>query len=110
MPSRLNMNRERDYRKLASILLRLATAPSRMVQNWTEGTANADSDGEGHRVVVGTVVDCNQMLFLTEESSPHAFLLRNTARAKAFLGRKVRISGALLSPHVLTVETVNELL
>ena len=103
------MNRERDYRKLASMLLRLATAPSRMVQNWTEGSANGDSESEEHRVVVGTVVDCNQMLFLTEESSPHAFLLRNTARVKTFLGRKVRITGALLSPHVLTVETVNEL-
>jgi hypothetical protein len=49
------------------------------------------------------------MFFLTEESSPHAFLLSNTARVKTFLGRKVRITGALLSSHVLTVETVNEL-
>lgn len=103
------MKREQDYRKLASVLLRLATVPSRMVQNWSEGCANAASDGEGHRVVVGTVVNCNQMFFLTEESSPHAFLLSNAARVKTFLGRKVRITGALLSSHVLTVETVNEL-
>jgi len=32
------------------------------------------SDGEGHRDVVGTIVDCNQMFFLTEESSPHAYI------------------------------------
>src|ERR1700758_2700279 len=30
-PSRLNMKRERDYRNIASVLLRLLTAPSRMV-------------------------------------------------------------------------------
>lgn len=103
------MKRERDYRSLASVLLQLTTAPSRMVQNCSEERANTASEGDEHRVVVGTVVDCNQMFFLTEESSPHAFLLSNTARVKTFLGRKVRITGALLSPHVLTVETVNEL-
>ena len=103
------MKRERDYRNLASVLLRLATPLLQMVQNRSEGCANGASDGAGHRVVVGTVVDCNQMFFLTEESSPHAFLLSNTARVKTFLGRKVRITGALLSSHVLTVETVNEL-
>ena len=103
------MKRERDYRSLASVLLQLAIAPSRMVENCSGERANAASDGEGHRVVVGTVVDCDQMFFLAEESSPHAFLLSNTARVKTFLGRKVRITGALLSPHVLTVETVNEL-
>jgi hypothetical protein len=108
-PQGLNMRREQDYRNLASVLLRLATAPPRKVQNWSEESANAGSDGEAHRVVVGTVVDCDQTFFLTEESSPHAYILTNIARVKTFLGRKVRITGALLSPHVLTVETVNEL-
>ena len=102
------MKRERDYRDLASVLLQLATAPPRMAENWAEGRPNA-SDGEGHRVVVGTIVDCNQMFFLTEESSPHAYALTNIARVKTFLGRKVRITGALQSPHVLIVETVDEL-
>jgi hypothetical protein len=97
------MRRERDYRNLASIFLRLAMAPPRLA----EGCPNASD--EGHRVVVGTIVDCNQMFFLTEESSPHAYILTNIARVKTFLGRKVRITGALLSSHVLTVETVNEL-
>ena len=102
------MRRERDYRNLASILLQLATAPPWMAENWAEGCPNT-SDGEGHRVVVGTIVDCNQMFFLTEESSPHAYILTNIARVKTFLGRKVRITGALQSPHALTVETIDEL-
>ena len=102
------MRRERDYLNLASVLLQLATASPRMAENWVEGCPNA-SDDEGHRVVVGTIVDCNQMFFLTEESSPHAYVLTNSARVKTFLGRKVRITGALQSPHVLTVETVDEL-
>ena len=103
------MRRERDYRNLASVLLQLSAAPPRMAENWSEGCANAASDGEGHRVVVGRIVDCGQMFFLTEESSPHAYILTNIASVKAFLGRKVRITGALQSPHVLTVETVDEL-
>jgi len=49
------------------------------------------------------------MFFLTEELSPTRFVLTNIARVKTFLGRKVRITGALQSPHVLTVETVDEL-
>ena len=101
------MRREPDYRNLASVLLQLASVPPRLA-DWAEGRPNA-SDGEGHLVVVGTIVDCNQMFFLTEESSPHAYILTNNARVKTFLGRKVRITGALQSPHALTVETVDEL-
>ncbi len=102
------MRREQDYRNLASVLLQLAKAPLRTAENWAEGCPNA-SDDEGHRVVVGTIVNCDQMFFLTEESSPHAYVLTNIARVKTFLGRKVRITGALQSPHALTVETVDEL-
>jgi hypothetical protein len=102
------MRRERDYRDLASVFLRLATTPPRMAENWAEGCSNA-SDDKGHRVVIGKIVDCNEMFFLTEESSPHAYVLTNIARVQTFLGRKVRITGALQSPHVLTVETVDEL-
>jgi hypothetical protein len=101
------MRRGRDYRNLASVLLQLAKAPLRMADNWAEGCPNASGD-EGHRVVVGTIVDCNQMFFLTDESSPHAYVLTNIARVKTFLGRKVG-TGALQSPHALTVETVDEL-
>jgi hypothetical protein len=100
------MRRERDYRDLASVYL--AAATPRMAENLAQGCPNA-SDNEGHKVVVGTIVDCNQMFFLTEESSPHAYALTNVARVKTFLGRKVRVTGALQSPHVLTVETVDEL-
>ena len=102
------MRRERDYRDLASVFLHLATAPPRMAENLTQGCPNA-SDDKGHRVVVGTIVDCNQTFFLTEELSPHAYLLTNIDRVQTFLGRKVRITGALQSSHVLTVETVDEL-
>jgi hypothetical protein len=100
------MRRERDYRDLASVYL--ATALPRMAENLAQGGPNASGD-EGHKVVVGTIVDCNQMFFLTEELSPHAYALTNIARVKTFLGRKVRVTGALQSPHVLTVETVDEL-
>jgi hypothetical protein len=48
------------------------------------------------------------MFFLTEELNPHV-VLTNIARVKTFLGRKVRITGALQSPHALTVETIDEL-
>jgi hypothetical protein len=58
--------------------------------------------------VVGRIVDCDQMFFLAEESTPHAYILTNIPRLKRFLGRKVRITGALQSPHVLDVETVDE--
>src|ERR1700693_3059935 len=101
-----NMRREGDYRDLASVYL--ATAPPRIAENLAQGCPNA-SDDKVHKVVVGTIVDCNQMFFLTEELSPHAYALTNTARVQTFLGRKVRIMGALQSPHVLTVETVDEL-
>jgi hypothetical protein len=101
------MKTERDYRNLASVLLQLATAPLRMA-DCAEGCSNG-SDGEEHRDVVGTIVDCNQMFFLTEESSPHAYILTNISRVKKFLGRKVRVTGTLQSPHALAVETVNEL-
>lgn len=101
------MRTERDYRNLASVLLQLATAPSEMA-DCSEGRSNG-SDGEGHRDVVGTIVDCNHMFFLTEESSPHAYRLTNISRLKKFLGRKVRVTGTLQSPHALAVETVNEL-
>jgi hypothetical protein len=101
------MRTERDYRNLASVLLQLAAAPPRMA-DCAEGCSNA-SDGEGHRDVVGTIVDCNQMFFLTEELSPHAYILTNISRVKKFLGRKVRVTGTLQSPHALAVETVNEL-
>jgi hypothetical protein len=102
------MRRERDYRDLASVFLHPATAPPRVAENLAQGYPNAPDD-KGHRVVVGTIVDCNQTFFLTEELSPHAYVLTNFAPVKTFLGRKVRITGALQSPHALTVETVDEL-
>ena len=102
-----NMRRERDYRSLASILLRLATDPPRTTENLAEGCPEPSSDG--HRVLVGRIVDCDQMFFLAEESTPHAYILTNISLAKTFLGRKVRIKGALQSSHVLAVETVDEL-
>src|SRR5437868_2011630 len=75
-PSRL---KHETRPRLASVLLQLATAPPRMAENWAEGCPNASND-EGHRVVVGTIVDCNQMFFLTEESTPHAYVLVGRGR------------------------------
>ena len=103
------MRTEREYRSLASMLLRLATDPSRGSEDWSEGCPKVGSEGEQHRVVVGRIVDCEQMFFLADEASPHAYVLMNIRLVKALLGRKVRITGALQSPHVLAVETVDEL-
>jgi len=89
--------------------LRLATDPPRVSEEWAEGCLKVGSEGEERRVVVGRIVDCEQMFLLADESSPHAYALMNIRLVKALLGRKVRITGALQSPHVLAVETVKEL-
>ena len=103
------MRTEREYRSLASMLLRLATDPPKVSEDWAEGCPKVDSWGEEHRVVVGRIVDCEQMFFLADESSPHAYVLMNIRLVKTLLGKKVRIAGALHSPHVLAIETVDEL-
>lgn len=103
------MRTEREYRSLASILLQLATDPAPGTENSVERCPKVGSNDEEHRVVVGRIVDCDQMFFLADESTPHAYILTNIRLVKALLGRKVRITGALQSPHVLAVETVDEL-
>ena len=108
-PLRSNMRTEREYRSLASMLLRLATDPPRVSEDWAERFPQVGPEGEEHRDVVGKIVDCGEMFFLADESSPHAYVLTNIRRVKALLGRKVRITGALRSPHVLAVEAVDEL-
>lgn len=94
---------------LLSILLRLAADPPRMTENSGDGCANTPAAGEEHRVVVGRIVDCDQMFFLAEESSLHAYILTDISRVKRLLGGKVLITGAFQSPHVLAIETEDEL-
>jgi hypothetical protein len=51
-PSRLNMRTDRDYRRLASILLRLANDPAPGTGNSEERCPQVGSDDEEHRVVL----------------------------------------------------------
>ena len=57
------MRTEREYRSLASMLLRLATDPPRVSEDCAEGCPKVGSEGEEQRVVVGRIVDCDEMFF-----------------------------------------------
>lgn len=102
------MRKDRDYRSFASLLLQIATVTpvSPIAKN---DALRPPAKGDQHKVLVGTIVDCDPTLFLADESSPHAYILTDARRAKAFTGRKVRVMGALKSPHVLAVETIDDL-
>jgi len=63
------MRRERDYRDPCFRLF-LATAPPADGGEFAAGDAPMPQMTPRHRVVVGTIVDCNQNIFLTEELSP----------------------------------------
>jgi hypothetical protein len=99
------MRQERDYVGLASILLRLAAADPASEAAVIRGH---DAGSDAFKVIVGTIVNNHESYFLVEESSPHAYRLANASRARSFAGKKVRVRGALQTPHILNVETINE--
>jgi hypothetical protein len=103
------VRREREYVSLATFLLQLAAAYPP-----TAGNA-VGTGGHGHDVAIdassvieGTIVNNDESYFLMEESSPHAYRLTNANCARHFAGKKVRVMGALETPHILTVETIHE--
>jgi hypothetical protein len=98
----------REYANLASILLQLADVvpPARnhaVVKNG-QGAGSIAS-----KVIAGTVVNNDDTFFLMEEANHHAYMLTNIRLARSFAGRKVRVRGMLKSPHVITVESIEEI-
>jgi hypothetical protein len=97
----------RDYVGLASIFLRLAMAPDAMV-----GNSEIRRQDQAHRNAVktftGRMMRSDDLLFLAEEGSIRTYMLADASRLRAYEGKKVRISGALDSPHVIVVRTIDE--
>jgi hypothetical protein len=97
----------KDYVGLASILLRLALAPTAMV-----GTSDIKRQDEASRnaarTITGKIVRNRDLLLLAEDGSMRSYLLADASYLRFFEGKKVRISGALESPHVIVVQTIDE--
>ena len=97
----------RDYVGLASMLLRLAMAPDAMF-----GSSDIRRQDEAGRNLInsitGRIVKSDHLLFLAEEGCNRTYMLAGAIHLRAYDGKKVRISGALESPHVIVVRTINE--
>jgi hypothetical protein len=97
----------RDYVGLASIFLRLAMAPDAMLE-----TSDIGGQDEARRnaikTITGRIVRNDDLLFLAEEGSIGTYILANATHLRVYEGKKVRISGALDSPHVIVVRTIDE--
>jgi hypothetical protein len=53
-------------------------------------------------------VSSDDLLFLAEEGSIRTYMLADATHLKAYEGKKVRIVGALQSPNVIVVRTIDE--
>ncbi len=96
----------RDYVGLASIFLRLAMAPDAMIGSSEIGCQ--DQGGNAIKTITGRIVRSDDLLFLAEEEgSVRTYMLVNAIHLRSYEGKKVRISGALESPHVIVVRTVD---
>ena len=97
----------RDYVGLASIFLRLAMAPDAMI-----GSSEVGCQDEARRntikTITGRILRKDDLLFLAEEGSIRTYLLADASRLRAYEGKRVRISGALESPNVIVVRTIDE--
>jgi hypothetical protein len=97
----------RDYAGLASILLRLAMVPTAMV-----GSSNTRRQDEASRntirTITGRIVRNDDLLFLAEEGSIRTYMLADASHLRVYEGKKVKISGALESPHIIVVRTIDE--
>jgi hypothetical protein len=96
----------RDYVGLASIFLRLAMAPDAMVGSGDIGCQ--EHAGNAIKIITGRIVRSDDLLFFAEEGSIRTYMLADATHLKAYEGKKVRISGALESPHVIAVRTIDE--
>jgi hypothetical protein len=97
----------RDYVGLASMLLRLAMAPDALVGN-SEIRRQDQAHRNAVKIFTGRIVRSDDLLFLAEEGSIRTYMLADASRLRAYEGKKVRISGALDTPHVIAVRTIDE--
>jgi hypothetical protein len=97
----------RDYVGLASIFLRLAMAPDTTAESGDLKRQN-EAGGNAIRTITGRIVRSDDLLFLAEEGSIRTYMLAGASRLRAYEGKRVRISGALESPHVIVVRTIDE--
>ena len=97
----------RDYAGLASILLRLAMAPAAMVGG-RDSRRQDEAGRNAIRTITGRIVRSDDLLFLAEEGSIRTYVLANASHVRVYEGKKVRVSGALESPHVIVVRTIDE--
>jgi hypothetical protein len=97
----------RDYVGLATILLRLAMEPAAMVGS-NDIRRQDEASRNAIRTITGRIVRTHDLLFVAEEGSKHTYLLADASHLRFYEGKKVRISGALESPHVIVVRTIDE--
>ena len=97
----------RDYAGLASILLRLAMVPAAMVGR-SDTRRQDEASRNTIRTITGRIVRNDDLLFLAEEGSIRTYMLADASHLRVYEGKKVKISGALESPHVIVVRTIDE--
>ena len=97
----------RDYAGLASILLRLAMVPAAMVGS-RDNRRQDEASRNTIRTITGRILRNDDLLFLAEEGSIRTYVLANASHVRVYEGKKVRVSGALESPHVIVVRTIDE--
>ena len=97
----------RDYVGLASIFLRLAMAPDTVVES-VDLRCQDQAGRNAIKTITGRIVRSDDLLFLAEEGSIRTYMLADASRLRAYEGKKVRIWGALESPHVIAVRTIDE--
>src|SRR5713101_2552616 len=97
----------RDYAGLASILLRLAMVPGRPVGSRDSGWQD-EAGRKAITTITGRILRSDDLLFVVEEGSIRTYMLADASHARVYEGKKVRISGALESPHVIAVLTIDE--
>lgn len=97
----------KDYVALATILLRMAREPAAMVGS-SDIRRQDETSRNAFRTITGRIVKNRDFLFLAEEGSMRTYLLADANHLRIYEGKKVRISGALESPHVFVVRTIDE--
>ena len=97
----------RDYAGLASIFLRLTKVPDAMVGS-SDIRRQDEASRNAIRTITGRIVRSDDLFFLAEEGSIRSYMLADASHVRVYEGKKVRISGALESPHVIVVRTIDE--
>jgi hypothetical protein len=98
----------RDYVGLASIFLRLAMAPDTRAES-SDVKVQGQAGGNAIKTITGRIVRSDDLLLVAEEGSIRAYMLADAIQFRAYEGKKVRISGAVESPHVIVVRTIDEI-